>query len=107
MTLSPIPTWTLTKFLRARERASGGTGELTELISSIAVAVKIISQIVATAGFKGLYGYTGTTNSGGDSTAVLDRESDEVLVQFLSSTGHFGLLVSEERDSVVATLIFR
>ena len=35
--------------------------------------------------------------------AILDREADEVLVQFLSSTGHFGLLVSEERDTVIAT----
>ena len=46
----------------------GGSGELTELITSISTAVKIISQIVSTAGFKGLCGYTGSTNKGGDAT---------------------------------------
>lgn len=100
---STVPTWTLGRFLRVKEKERGGSGELTELISSISVAVKIISELVATAGFKGLYGYTGTTNKGGDETAVLDREADEILVQFLSASGHFGLLVSEERDSVVET----
>lgn len=103
MAQSSIPTWTLNRFLRSRERDKGGSGELTELIMSISVGVKIISQIVATAGFKGLYGYTGDTNSGGDATAILDREADEVLIQFLSATGHFGLLVSEEQDSAVPT----
>lgn len=103
MAISNIPTWTLNRFLHAKEKESGGTGELTELIMAISVGVKIISQIVSTAGFKGLYGYTGETNAGGDAMAVLDREADEVLIQFLSATGHFGLLVSEEQDSAVPT----
>jgi fructose-1,6-bisphosphatase I len=57
----------------------------------------------ATAGFKGLHGYTGGSNIHGDQTQILDAEADEVLVELLGSSGHFGLLVSEERDSVIAT----
>lgn len=99
-----IPTNTLGRFLRAAERRHpGSSGELTELISSIALGVKIISQIVATAGVKGLYGYTDRMNTAGDRVHLLDEEADEVLVELLGSLGHFGLLVSEERDTVVAT----
>ena len=98
-----IPTRTLNRFLRERERIHNGSGELTELIMSISVAVKMISQLVATAGFKGLYGYTDQENASGDRTQLLDQVADEILVQFLSSSGHFGLLVSEERDTVLTT----
>lgn len=103
MANSNIPTWTLERFLRAEEKKRGATGELTELIASISVAVKIISNIVATAGFKGLYGYTSSNNASGETTAILDREADEVLIQYLTSSGHFGLLVSEEQEEAVPT----
>jgi fructose-1,6-bisphosphatase I len=59
--------------------------------------------MVATAGFKGLHGYTGKTNVHGEETKKLDEDADEVLVELLGSSGHFGLLVSEERDTVIAT----
>lgn len=110
-----IPTRTLGRVLRAQEREfakssnsnkhniDSVTGELTELIGSIALGVKMISQLVATAGFKGLYGYTGKSNSMGDKTNLLDQECDQVLVEILSTSGSFGLLVSEEHESVITT----
>lgn len=102
--LTMIPTRTLARFIHNEERRyPSTTGELSDLLSSIALAVKMISQLVATAGFKGLYGYTGKTNVQGERVSILDEEADEILVQILSSSGHFGLLVSEERDSVIAT----
>ena len=109
---SSIPTWTLERFLRAKEKEKAGSGELTELIASISVAVKILANIVATAGFKGLHGYTETTNASGEITAALDREADEVFIQFLSASGHFGLIVSEEQDEpdtmpVVRNMLWR
>ena len=105
-----IPTQTLGRVLRAQERRVSeknskveATGELTELIGAIALGVKMISQLVATAGFKGLYGYTGNTNSMGDKTNLLDQECDQILVDILGTSGHFGLLVSEEHESVIST----
>jgi fructose-1,6-bisphosphatase I len=99
-----IPTQTLSRFIHAqRRRYPDSTGELSDLLVSISLGVKLISQMVATAGFKGLHGYTGETNVHGDEVKVLDEEADEVLVELLGSSGHFGLLVSEERDSVVST----
>jgi fructose-1,6-bisphosphatase I len=97
-----IPTLNLTRFVRQQERRHpGASGELTDLLNSIAFGVKIISQLVATAGFKGLHGYTGQTNVQGESTQILDVESDKILTELLGSSGHFGLLVSEEQDKIV------
>lgn len=99
-----IPTNTLSRFIHSQRKFHPhSTGELSDLLVSISLAVKLIAQMVATAGFKGLHGYTGLKNVHGEETKHLDREADEVLVELLSSSGHFGLLVSEERDSVIAT----
>jgi fructose-1,6-bisphosphatase I len=99
-----IPTQTISRFIHSqRRRHPNSSGELSDLLVSISLAVKLISQMVATAGFKGLHGYTGKTNVHGEETKKLDEEADEVLVELLGSSGHFGLLVSEERDTVIAT----
>lgn len=99
-----IPTRTLSRFIHAQRRLyPDSTGELSDLLVSISLGVKLIAQMVATAGFKGLHGYTGRTNVHGEETKQLDQEADDVLVELLGSSGHFGLLVSEERDSVIAT----
>jgi fructose-1,6-bisphosphatase I len=95
---------TLSSFIRAEERLyQAATGEFSELLSSIGLAVKMIAQLVATAGFKGLHGYTGATNVQGEAVRQLDMEADQILVDTLSASGYFGLLVSEERDSIIAT----
>jgi fructose-1,6-bisphosphatase I len=99
-----IPTQTLSRFIHSKRRLyPDSTGELSDLLVSISVGMKYISQMAATAGFKGLHGYTGKKNSHGEDTRMLDEEADEVLVELLSSSRHFGLLVSEERDSVIET----
>ncbi len=99
-----IPTQTLSRFIYLQERNHpGSSGELSDLLSSIVLGVKIITNLISTAGFKGLYGYTGKENVQGEMTQILDQEADETLVQALGSSGHFGLLVSEERDTVMAT----
>lgn len=99
-----LPTHTLGRFIHAQgKRFPNSTGELSDLLLSISLGVKLISQIVATAGFKGLYGYSGKTNIHGDATQILDQEADDVLVELLGSSGHFGSLVSEERDEIIST----
>jgi fructose-1,6-bisphosphatase I len=98
-----IPTRTLGRFIRERQlRHPGSSGELSDLLEAIGLGVKIISEMVATAGFKGLYGYSGKVNVQGEEVRRLDEEADQVLVEILGSSGHFGLLVSEERDDVIA-----
>lgn len=99
-----IPTKTINRFiLQCESEHPEATGELSDLLTSVALAVKVISHLVATAGFKGLTGYTGETNVQGEQVKVLDEESDGILFDLLSSSGHFGSIVSEERDGAVET----
>jgi fructose-1,6-bisphosphatase I len=99
-----IPTWTLQRFLRERERANPETtGELTQLLASIGLGVKIISQMVATAGIRGVHGYSTRINSSSDRVSILDDEADKVLFDILQSSGHFGSIVSEERNDAEVT----
>lgn len=98
-----VPTETLHRFLHQQSRAfPNSSGELSELLSAIVVAVKIISSLVATAGFKGLTGYTDQVNVQGESVRKLDEEADRILTEFLGASGHFGLMVSEEQDRVIS-----
>lgn len=97
-----VPVETLDRFIHSQERKhSQTTGELSALLSSLVVGVKIIANLVATAGFRGIQGYTGHTNVQGESTRILDEFADQTLVQLLTDSGNFGLLVSEEQDKVV------
>lgn len=99
-----IPTVNLSRFIIQQERqVASATGELSELLSTIALGCKMIGHLVATAGLKGLYGYTGKTNVQGENTQILDQQSDQILIDLLGSSGHFGLMVSEEQDTVVET----
>ena len=62
-----IPTLNLTRFIHSQERKlRTTTGELSDLLNSVALGVKIIGNLVSTAGFRGLSGYTGTTNVQGE-----------------------------------------
>ncbi|MEZ4754749.1 MAG: class 1 fructose-bisphosphatase [Bdellovibrionota bacterium] len=99
-----IPTMTLSRFIYAEElKHPHSTGELSDLLNSIAVGVKMIAKLVATAGFRDLEGYTGNINVQGEQTTKLDDQADSILVEILGSSRHFGLLVSEERDGEIET----
>lgn len=99
-----IPTRTLNRFILASERQHPeALGELSDLLATIALGVKLISNLVATAGIKGLYGYSGVTNVHGERTQKLDVEANQILTELLASSGDYGLLLSEETDQVVPT----
>jgi fructose-1,6-bisphosphatase I len=100
--LHPVPTHTLSRFILAQQRLyPKSTGELSDLLSSIGLGIKIISSLIATSGFKGLTGYTGRTNVQGEAVRQLDEEADQTLIELLGASGHFGLMVSEEQNTVV------
>lgn len=97
-----IPIRTLNRFVYRRERKyPGASGELSDLLTSIALGVKVISHLVASAGIAGLHGYTGKTNVQGEKVNKLDEESDQILVEILAANDQFGSLVSEERDECI------
>lgn len=99
-----IPTETLSRYiLRKEAEHPEATGELSELLTSIGVGVKMIGHLVASAGFMGTKGYTGNVNVQGEITHQLDEDADSILVELLGASGHFGSLVSEERDGAIET----
>jgi len=101
-----IPTRTLNRFIAASERRHPqASGELSDLLATIALGVKMISNLVQTAGVKGLHGYSGDSNIHGERTKKLDVESNQVLSELLDSSGDFGLLLSEETDEVIPTRV--
>ncbi len=97
-----VPTKTLNRFIHAQERNyPQASGELSDLLSAIGLGVKFISRLVASAGVAGLTARSGNVNVQGETTYKLDEEADNILVDILSASGHFGSLVSEERDDVI------
>lgn len=99
-----IPTATLDRFIVTEERKlPGASGELSDLLSSIGLAVKLISRLVASAGILGMHSYTEETNVQGEIVHRLDQEADEILIQLLTASDHFGSVVSEERDDIIST----
>jgi fructose-1,6-bisphosphatase I len=72
-------------------------------LAAIGLGVKIISNLVASAGIRGMHGYSDRVNSSSDRVAVLDDEADQVLFDVLASSGHFGSIVSEERNDAEST----
>ena len=68
MSEQPIDTncMTLTRFVLAEQRRFGGSGDLSQLLTSIQSAVKAISAAVRRAGIAKLFGAAGETNVQGE-----------------------------------------
>ena len=77
MSQQPIDTncMTLTRFVLAEQRRFGGSGDLSQLLTSIQSAVKAISAAVRRAGISQLFGAAGDTNVQGE----------EVMMQYVNS----------------------
>merc|ERR1712002_795612 len=94
---------TLTRFILAEQKkhAQGGTGDLTQLLSSLQSAVKAISAAVRRAGISQLFGAAGDTNVQGEEVKKLDVLSNDLFINMLKSSYTTCLLVSEENETVI------
>jgi fructose-1,6-bisphosphatase I len=84
--------------LRQQRDHPGARGELSTLITHVALAARMIAQEVATAPLAGLTGEVGTTNVQGEKQQKLDVVADELFCEAMSRSGLVCTLVSEERD---------
>src|SRR5262245_52076632 len=84
--------------LRQQRDHPGARGELSTLLTHVALAARTISFQVATAPLADLTGHTGTSNVQGEEQAKLDVLSDELFCEALSHSGLVCTLVSEERE---------
>jgi fructose-1,6-bisphosphatase I len=93
---------TLTTWLLKKEQAGDIDGELTIVLSSIALACKQIASLVQRAGISNLTGLQGAANVQGEDQKKLDVISNEVFSSCLRSSGRTGIIASEEEDVPVA-----
>jgi fructose-1,6-bisphosphatase I len=84
--------------LRQQRDHPGARGELSTLLTHVALAARTISYQVATAPLADLTGHTGTSNVQGEEQAKLDVVSDQLFCEAMSHSGLVCTLVSEERD---------
>lgn len=92
---------TLPDFIRNEQRKhAGATGELSNVLLSIALGTKIVSRGVARAGIASMLGLTGETNVQGEQVQKLDEYADQAFSAILSRSGEFISMVSEERESL-------
>jgi fructose-1,6-bisphosphatase I len=72
------------------------SGELSDLLSNLLVAAKIISREVNKAGLLDILGLTGTVNVQGEEVQKLDEFANEIIVQQMSGSGQVCVMASEE-----------
>jgi len=81
-----------------REHAPQATGEFTQLLSEIIVSGKVIRDKIALAGIAEVLGTKDQINVQGETVAVLDDLSNQIMKRRLLQTGMVCLFVSEEDE---------
>ena len=94
---------TLTRWILAEQKkyAPTGTGDFTQLLSSLQTAVKAVSAAVRRAGISELFGVAGSTNVQGEEVKKLDVLANDLFINMLRSSYASCLLVSEENDNEI------
>jgi len=75
-------------------------GYFTSLLSSLALAAKLVTSRVRRAGLANVLGYTGDENVQGEKVQKLDREANETLMRVLSRRGVCAAAASEEEEEM-------
>ncbi len=77
------------------------TGELSALLSELALAAKVISLEVNKAGLIDILGFTGDTNVQGEAVKKLDIYAHNTIVSAMDHGGHLCLMASEEEEDII------
>ena len=85
--------------LREQSRHPGARGELSTLLTHVALAARLIAHQVSVAPLQGLHGQVGETNVQGEDQQKLDLVADELFHEAMASSGLVCTLVSEEREA--------
>ncbi|KAI4458828.1 fructose-16-bisphosphatase-related [Holotrichia oblita] len=93
---------TLTRHVLAEQKkCPTATGDLTQLLTSLQTAVKVVSCAVRKAGITQLFGTVGETNVQGEEVKKLDVLANELFINMLKSSFTTCVLVSEENDNII------
>lgn len=93
---------TLERYITEQERKfPEATGELSRLLSDLAIAAKVISREVNKAGLVDIIGFTGETNVHGERVQKLDEYAHEMLFKAMDHGGHLCIMASEEEEDII------
>ncbi len=87
--------------LEEEKRHPEATGELSALLSDLALAAKVISLEVNKAGLVDILGFTGDSNVHGEQVKKLDIFSHDMLIRAMDHGGHLCVMASEEEEDII------
>lgn len=92
----------LNSFILNEERYHpNATGSLSRALVAIESAVKVIASHVRMAGLADILGKAGKTNIQGEEVQKLDELANQLMIEYLSVSGEFFALASEELDQPI------
>ena len=93
---------TIDRFILEKEKQHPeATGELSAILTNLAVAAKIVSNEVNKAGLVDILGYTGDSNVHGEQVKKLDIFANDIFTKSMDYFGLIAALASEEEDDVI------
>ncbi|MDD8017748.1 MAG: fructose-1,6-bisphosphatase, partial [Bacteroidota bacterium] len=93
---------TLERHIIEGERSHpGATGNFSNILRDLSLAIKIIWREVRKAGLVNILGATGTENIHGDQVKKLDVLADDVIYKAMDHTGHLCVMGSEEHEEIL------
>jgi len=93
---------TIDRFILEKERQHPeATGELSAILTNLAVAAKIVSNEVNKAGLVDILGYTGDVNVQGEQVKKLDIYANDIFTKSMDYFGLIAALASEEEDDLI------
>jgi len=88
-------------FLQQQKLYPEVNGEVTDLLSDVAFAAKLVRREVVRAGLADILGLVGTTNVQGEEVKKLDLFANEQIINAIGQHGRFAIMGSEENDSII------
>ncbi|HZY79878.1 MAG TPA: class 1 fructose-bisphosphatase [Cyclobacteriaceae bacterium] len=96
-----LPSVTLDRFVRNNQSLQYDCTELSQLLSDIVLAAKIVNREVNKAGLVDIFGQAGSTNTSGEQQYKLDLLANASFEHTLRAGGQVCALLSEEEESFI------
>jgi len=87
--------------LEQQKRFPEAHGELTDLLTDVAFAAKLVRREVVRAGLVDILGFAGSTNVQGEEVKKLDLFANEKIISAIGQHGRFAIMGSEENEGVI------
>jgi len=88
------------QFLRDQSKSPAATGELTTLLSRLALAGRLIANEIMRAGFVGKLGFTGEVNVQAEEVRELDMISNDIFIKVFENVETVSCMASEEMAEI-------